>query len=62
MRYDSARLAGLSHESKARPARFDGSFFLLVLLLLAAGVVMVLSASFPRAYYDPARVTGGNAV
>ncbi len=63
MRDDSARLAG-SSPAPVKPGRrgFDGSFFLLVLLLLAMGVVMVLSASFPRAYYDPGHVTGGNAV
>ena len=32
------------------------------MLLLAAGVIMVLSASYPRAWYDPGHVTGGNAV
>ena len=62
MRYDSARLAGSSPAATLGRRSFDGSFFLLVLLLLAMGVVMVLSASFPRAYYDPGRVTGGNAV
>ena len=50
MRYDSARLSGsFSVETKQRRRSFDSSFFLLVLLLLAIGVVMVLSASFPRA-------------
>ena len=63
MRYESARLAGSSVEpAKPRRRHFDGGFFLLVMLLLSIGVVMVLSASFPRAYYDPGRVTGGNAV
>ncbi len=63
MRYDGVRLADLSAAPgrERRPA-FDESFFLLVLLLLAIGVVMVLSASFPRAYYDPGHVTGGDAV
>ncbi len=61
MRSDSARLAGSSLAAQRRGS-FDGSFFLLVLLLLTMGVVMVLSASFPRAYYDPGGVTGGNAV
>lgn len=62
MRYDSVRLAGFSAlEPKTRRGGFDGPFFLLVLLLLAMGVVMVLSASFPRAYYDPGGVTGGDA-
>ena len=61
MRYDSARLAGLpAVPGRQRPA-FDGPFFLLTLLLLCAGVIMVLSASYPRAWYDPGHVTGGNA-
>ena len=62
MRYDGARLTGFSSSGeKTRRPGFDGSFFLLVMLLLAMGVVMVFSASFPRAYYDPGHVTGGNA-
>ena len=61
MRYDSARLAGSSAGAKTGRRPFDGSFFLLVMLLLAMGVVMVLSASYPRAYYDPGHVTGGDA-
>ena len=62
MRYDSARLTGFSDTAvKERKAGFDTPFFLLVLLLLTMGVVMVLSASFPRAYYDPGNITGGNA-
>lgn len=61
MRYDSARLAGLSNVSEPRRPAFDGPFFLLTLLLLCAGVIMVLSASYPRAWYDPGHVTGGNA-
>lgn len=62
MRYDSARLTGLSlSDLKNRRAGFDMSFFLLVLLLLAMGVIMVLSSSYARAYYDPGNVTGGNA-
>ena len=62
MRYDSARLAGLPDApERARRASFDGPFFVVTLLLLASGVVMVLSASYPRAWYDPGHVTGGNA-
>ncbi len=62
MRYDSARLAGFSASSvKERRGGIDTSFFLLVLLLLSIGVVMVLSSSYARAYYDPGNVTGGNA-
>ena len=63
MRYDSARLAGSSHENlKPRRRIFDGGSFLLVMLLLGFGLLMVLSASFPRAYYDPGKITGGNPV
>ena len=62
MRYDSARLAGFSSApGNSRRRGFDWPFFLLVLLLLTVGVVMVLSASYPRAYYDPGHVTGGRA-
>ena len=61
MRYDGARLSDFSPAEKPRPAPFDLPFFLTVLLLLAIGVMMVLSASFPRAYYDPGHVTGGSA-
>lgn len=62
MRYDGARLADFSvQEGKRGRGRMDLSFFLLVLGLLTVGVLMVLSASFPRAYYDPGRITGGNA-
>lgn len=62
MRYDGARLTGLSDAGtvKRRPV-FDGPFFTVAMLLLAAGVIMVLSASYPRAWYDPGKVTGGNA-
>lgn len=63
MRYDSARLADFSHVSGRKKARgWDTSFFVLVLLLLSMGLVMVLSSSYARAYYDPGGVTGGNAI
>ena len=62
MQYDAARLSAFSPaDVRPRRAPFDLPFFLTVLLLLALGVVMVLSASFPRAYYDPGHITGGNA-
>ena len=60
MRYDSARLVGSVAVGKGK-READGDFLLLVLALLGIGVVMVFSASFPRAYYDPGHVTGGNA-
>lgn len=63
MRYESARLTGFSVPSgKADRGRMDLNFLLLVLLLLVMGVGMVLSSSFARAYYDPGKITGGNAV
>lgn len=62
MRYESARLADFS-AAKTAPRRrgFDTGFFVLVLVLLTVGVVMVLSSSYARAYYDPGNITGGNA-
>lgn len=63
MRYESARLADFSAAAeKERRRGFDTSFFVLVILLLTMGVVMVLSSSYARAYYDPGNITGGNAV
>lgn len=62
MRYDSARLVDFSSvKTKKTSGGFDGEFFLLVMILLVTGLIMVLSSSFARAYYDPSRVTGGNA-
>ena len=62
VQYDSARLADFSVlNTRGKKAGFDQPFFTLVLILLGFGVVMVLSASFPRAYYDPGHVTGGSA-
>ena len=62
MRYESARFTGFSvWEGKEKRGGVDFNFLLLVLLLLAMGVVMVLSSSYARAYYDPGHVTGGNA-
>ena len=61
MRYDSARLSDFSFDGKVRRKSFDAPFFTLTLLLLAIGVLMVLSSSYARAYYDPGGVTGGNA-
>ena len=62
MRYETARLADFSVlQGESRKKNFDKSFFSLVMLLLLLGVIMVLSASFPRAYYDPGHITGGRA-
>jgi cell division protein FtsW len=60
MRYDSAHLSDFSSTTKLRRPSFDAGFFVLTLLLLTVGVIMVLSSSYARAYYDPGNVTGGN--
>ena len=63
MQYDSPRLAGFSDAPvRLKRGGLDRNFLLLVVLLLTMGVVMVLSSSFARAYYDPGHITGGNAV
>lgn len=62
MRYDSARLSDFSAGGKQRRSSLDAGFFTMALILLAAGVVMVLSSSYARAYYDPGNITGGNGV
>lgn len=63
MRYESARLADFSAVSEKTQRRgFDMTFFILVVVLLTLGVIMVLSSSYARAYYDPGNITGGNAV
>ena len=59
--YDNARLADYSYNNTIERGPVDVPFAVLTLLLLAVGVIMVLSASFARAYYDPSRETGGNA-
>ena len=62
MRYESARLADFSSvKTKKVSGGFDFEFFFMVMLLLVIGLVMVLSSSYARAYYDPSKVTGGNA-
>lgn len=62
MRYECARLADFSAvKTEKRRRGFDTVFFVLVLVLLTVGVVMVLSSSYARAYYDPGNITGGNA-
>ncbi len=57
----SARLRDYSADSHIGRGRMDLPFALLTLILLMIGVVMVLSASFARAYYDPSNQTHGNA-
>ncbi len=61
MRYESVRLAGFPvNAKKEKRGEPDLSFCVLVLILLSMGLLMVLSSSFARAYYDPGKVTGGN--
>ena len=62
MQYKSARLADFS-DFKGKKARgaADRGFLCLVLILNAMGLIMILSSSFARAYYDPGHVTGGKA-
>lgn len=55
------KLRDHSADSRIGRGRFDLPFALLTLILLTIGVVMVLSASFARAYYDPSHETNGNA-
>ena len=63
MRYDSTRLTGSSPVAvKTRREQMDGGFLMLVLALLFMGLILVLSSSYPRAYYDPGKVTGGKAL
>jgi len=51
MDYSDRRLLKQDHAYRPRRGSVDTPFAVLTLLLLATGVVMVLSASFARAYY-----------
>ncbi len=59
-KYDARRLSAQDTPETKRGS-VDVPFAVLTLLLLAIGVVMVLSASYARAYYDLENETGGNA-
>lgn len=62
MRYESARLADFSDvKADRKRGEPDRGFAFLVLLLLSMGLMMILSSSFARAYYDPGKITGGKA-
>lgn len=62
LRYDTARLADFSVlRAEEKKSGVDQIYLSLVLILLCLGLVMVLSASFPRAWYDPGNITGGKA-
>lgn len=56
MQYGSAELRIKETKDKTKRAGMDISFLALVVILLAIGVTMVLSASFARAYFDPAEL------
>lgn len=59
--YSQSRLADYTADATINRSRVDLPFMLLTLLLLTTGVVMVLSSSFARAYYDLEKETGGDA-
>lgn len=61
MQYGSAELRIKETKDKTKRTGMDISFLALVVILLAIGVTMVLSASFARAYFDPGGVTKGKA-
>lgn len=61
MNYENARLADYTEDSTEARGSIDMPLLLLTLILLTIGVVMVLSASFARAYYDIENETGGRA-
>ena len=52
MDYSQTRLADYTEDARRGRGSIDVPFLLLTLLLLTIGVVMVLSASFARAYYS----------
>lgn len=61
MQYTEERTEHTPDIRGTRRKSLDAAFFILVMLLLTIGVIMVLSSSFARAYYDPGGLTGGNA-
>lgn len=62
MDYQNVRMAdSAGDEPLTERGTVDLPFLLLILMLLTIGVVMLLSASFARAYYDIGSETGGKA-
>lgn len=57
MDYSAARLTATSVSRPTKGAEMDFPFLVLTLLLLTVGVIMVLSASFVRAYYTEGSAT-----
>ncbi len=58
MEYSAMPIGAEAIERKKKLSAMDAPFALLTVLLLATGVIMVLSASFARAYYDPDKEAG----
>jgi cell division protein FtsW len=58
--YEATRLADYTDDESIERGKVDVPLTMLTLLLLTIGVIMVLSASYARAYYDTS-ITGGNA-
>ncbi len=59
--YRGTQLNDYREETRSRRGSVDLPYLLITVILLAVGVVMVLSSSFARAYYDIEHITGGNA-
>ena len=59
--YENTRLADYTSDDTIERGSVDIPFTMLSLLLLTIGVVMVLSSSYARAYYDIEGQTDGNA-
>ena len=59
--YENTRLADYTVDDSIDRGHIDIPFTMLALLLLTIGVIMVLSSSYARAYYDIEGITGGNA-
>lgn len=53
MEYSAIPIGAEAIERKKKLSAMDAPFAFLTVLLLCTGVIMVLSASFARAYYDP---------
>ena len=51
MEYSSARILDFNYAARPRRGSCDFPFAVITIVLLIAGVIMVLSASFARAYY-----------